>query len=138
MQLTRESEHALTALGFLITQPPGEYVALATIAEAEGLPRAFLAKTFQKLARHNVLSSSRGRSKGYTLARSADSISVLDVFVAVEGPRLLERCTLWPARRCDENPCVLHPFLQGHVRTLEARLAEISIADLCDSEVGVS
>jgi Rrf2 family protein len=138
MQLTRESEHALAALSFLMTQPPGQYVALATIAEAEGLPRAFLAKTFQKLARHNVLASSRGRSKGYTLARSADSISVLDIFVAVEGPRLLQRCTLWPARRCDEDPCVMHPFLQGHVRTLEARLAEISLADLCGVEVSLS
>jgi len=138
MQLTKESEHALAALGFLSTQPPGEYVALATIAEAEGLPRAFLAKTFQKLARHNVLASSRGRSKGYTLARSPDSISVLDVFVAVEGPRLLHRCTLWPARMCDENPCVMHPFLKGYVRTLEERLSEVSIADLCAAEVHLS
>lgn len=135
MQLTRESEHALAALGFLITRPPGEFVALAEIAEARGLPRAFLAKTFQKLARHDVLLSSRGRSKGYTLARPADSISVLDVFVAVEGPRLLQRCTLWPTRCSSENPCPLHPFLKGHIRTLEERLGEISIADLCAVEV---
>lgn len=134
MQLTKESEHALTALGFLITQPANQFVSLARIAEAEGLPRAFLAKTFQKLARHNVLLSSRGRSKGYTLARPADTISVLDVFIAVEGPRLLERCSLWPARCCDTDPCILHPFLKGHVRTLEQRLAEISIADLCVTE----
>ncbi|MDH3297932.1 MAG: Rrf2 family transcriptional regulator, partial [Gemmatimonadota bacterium] len=118
MQLTKESEHALVALEFLIAQPPGEYVALADIAEAAGLPRAFLAKTFQKLARHDVLLSSRGRSKGYTLARPADSISVLEVFVAVEGPRLLQRCTLWPSRCSDDSPCVLHPFLKGHIRTL--------------------
>ena len=134
MQLTRESEHALAALGFLITQPPGEYVALSDIAEARNLPRAFLAKTFQKLARHDVLLSSRGRSKGYTLARSADTISVLDVFVAVEGPKLLQRCSLWPGRCCDHDPCILHPFLSGHIRTLEERLGEISIADLSVTE----
>ncbi len=134
MQLTRESEHALTALGFLVIQPEGQFVALAEIAEARDLPRAFLAKIFQKLARHDVLTSSRGRSKGYMLARSADSISVLDVIVAVEGPRLLDRCTLWSTRRCDEDPCVLHPFLLGHVRALEKRLAEVSIADLCATE----
>ncbi|MFQ5530511.1 MAG: RrF2 family transcriptional regulator [Gemmatimonadota bacterium] len=137
MQLTRESEHALAALGFLITQPPGDFVALAEIAEARSLPRAFLAKTFQKLARHDVLLSSRGRSKGYTLARPADSISVLDVFVAVEGPRLLQRCTLWPTRCSEESPCALHPFLKGHIRTLEQRLSEISIADLYSTEAHV-
>lgn len=134
MQLTRESEYALAALGYLITQPPGEYVALADIAEAKKLPRAFLAKTFQKLARHDVLVSSRGRSMGYTLARPADAISVLDVFVAVEGPRLLQRCSLWPGRCCTQDPCILHPFLTGHLRTMQERLAEISIADLSDME----
>ena len=130
MQLTRESEHALTALEFLITQSPGEYVALADIADAKRLPKAFLAKTFQKLTRHDVLRSSRGRSKGYTLARPADAISVLEVFVAVEGPKLLHRCSLWPARCCDQDPCILHPYLKDHIRALEERLAEISIADL--------
>lgn len=134
MQLTRESEHALSALSFLMTQPEGQFVALAQIAEARDLPRAFLAKTFQKLARHNVLHSSRGRSKGYTLARPADSISVLDVFVAVEGPTLLQRCTLWQSTCSEDFPCLLHPFLKGNIRTLEARLAEISIADLCATE----
>jgi Rrf2 family protein len=134
MQLTRESEYALAALGYLITQPQDQFVALSEIAEAKNLPRAYLAKTFQKLARHDVLVSSRGRSMGYTLARPADEISVLDVFVAVEGPRLLQRCWLWPARCCTQDPCILHPFLKGHIRTMEEQLAEISIADLSAME----
>jgi hypothetical protein len=28
----------------------------------------------------------------------------------------------------------MHPFLRGHVRALEERLAEVSIADLCAME----
>ncbi len=134
MQLTKESEQALVALGFLINQPQDRFVALSEIAEARDLPRAFLAQTFRKLARHNVLLSSRGRSKGYRLARSADSISVLDVFVAVEGPSLLQRCVLWRAHCSDEHPCILHPFLKGNACALEERLAEISVADACPPE----
>ena len=130
MQLTRESDHALAGLAFLSAQPLGEYVALAEIAEARNLPKAFLAKTFQKLARHGVLDSSRGRSKGYTLARSANDISVLDVLVAVEGPGLVHRCALWPTTCSGETPCPLHPFLKDHTQALEQRLTEISIADL--------
>ena len=134
MQLTRESEHALAGLGFLSTQPRGEYVALAEIAEGRNLPKAFLAKTFQKLARHGVLNSSRGRSKGFTLARSADSISVLDVLVAVEGPGLVQRCAVWPTSCSDETPCPLHPYLKDHRQALEQRLSEVSIADLYPME----
>jgi Rrf2 family protein len=130
MQLTRESEHALVGLGFLATKPMGTTVPLAEIAETRGLPAPFLAKTFQKLASHDIVASTRGRRNGYALARPADSINVLEVLVAVEGPRLLNRCTLWQSHCSDEDPCPLHPFLKDRVPVLEDRLREVSIADL--------
>jgi Rrf2 family protein len=130
MQLTRESEHALAGLGLLATRAPGVFVPLAEIAAAKDLPPPFLAKIFQKLARHGLLTSSRGRGRGYALARPADSISVMDVFVAVEGPRLVKRCLLWQAHCSDEDPCPLHDFLKDRMPVLEARLEEISVADL--------
>ena len=54
MQLTRESEYALIGLSALASEPVGSVVSLAAIAEAKDLPRTFLAKIFQKLARHGI------------------------------------------------------------------------------------
>ncbi|MCH8937355.1 MAG: Rrf2 family transcriptional regulator, partial [Gemmatimonadetes bacterium] len=64
MNLTRESEYALKGLAWLATHPPGDVVPLVEIAEVQQLPSTFLAKIFQKLARHGLLESDRGRGSG--------------------------------------------------------------------------
>src|SRR6266496_4123522 len=67
MQLTRESVYAIQGLAFLAQQPSGGAVALADVAATQNLPRSFLAKIFQKLARHGVLAAGRGPASGYVL-----------------------------------------------------------------------
>lgn len=108
MQLTRDSECALAGLAFLATMPDGVLVPLATVAEARRLPASFLAKIFQRLARHGLLNADRGRCRGYGLTRPRRSITMREVLEAVEGPRLLQRCLLWRAHCDDLNPCPLH------------------------------
>ncbi|MFQ5747340.1 MAG: RrF2 family transcriptional regulator [Gemmatimonadota bacterium] len=130
LQLTRESEHAILGLGFLATLPPDRPTPLSEIAEARDLPASFLAKIFQKLARHGIVDSTRGRGHGYSLARPAGQISILDVIVAVEGPSLLNRCILWAGRCHDENPCPLHDLLRDRGPLLEEMLRSITLASL--------
>ncbi|MEN8374173.1 MAG: Rrf2 family transcriptional regulator [Gemmatimonadota bacterium] len=133
MQLTRESEHAIRGLGFLATLPRDRHIPLSEIALARDLPPSFLAKTFQKLARHGLVESARGRGKGYALAKPAGEINVLDIVVAVEGSILLTRCLLWAARCHDHDPCPLHHLLKDRVRLLEASLREITLSDVAES-----
>ncbi|MFQ5689326.1 MAG: RrF2 family transcriptional regulator [Gemmatimonadota bacterium] len=130
MQLTRESEHAIEGLKFLAGRPPGEATPLAEIARQQGLPLSFLSKIFQKLARHDVVKAARGRGHGYHLSKPAASISILDVLVAVEGPRLLNRCLLWQSRCHDDDPCPLHDFLKDRAAAMEEALRGITLADL--------
>lgn len=129
MNLTRESEYALRALVRLATYPTGYMVSHSEIAEAESLPAAFLAKIFQKLARHGVLEAERGRGSGYTLSDPPGETPVSKVFEAIEGPQALKRCLLWGGHCCETAPCPLHDRLQ-HLRTeLDEMLAKITLAD---------
>jgi Rrf2 family protein len=108
MHLSRESEYGLKAMIHLAQQPPATVLTLHQIAEAEELPSGFLAKTFQKLVRHGLVESFRGRQRGYRLAREASQISLRELLEAIEGPDLFQRCVFW-GRRCGEtSPCVLH------------------------------
>ena len=95
MNLTRESEYALRGLVRLATYPPGCMVSHSEIAQAEELPAAFLAKIFQKLARHGVLEAERGRGSGYALRGSPAMTRIWKVFEAIEGSEALKRCLLW-------------------------------------------
>jgi len=120
MHLSRESEYGLKAMIYLAQQPPATVLTLHQIAEAKDLPVGFLAKTLQKLTRHGLLQSFRGRRRGYCLARDPSDIRLGELLEAIEGPDLFNRCLFW-GRRCGEtNPCVLH----GGWQEIKPRLTE--------------
>lgn len=57
-----------------------------TLAEQQQLPRKFLEAICGDLRRADLLVSTRGARGGYRLSRHAGSISVGEIFRAVEGP----------------------------------------------------
>ena len=108
MKLSRESEYGLAGLVYLARQRPGTVLAVKAVAAAEALPVMFLAKTFNRLARHGILRSHRGRQRGYELARHAREITVQEVLEGIDGPDLFLRC-IFSSRHCsEERPCPLH------------------------------
>lgn len=129
MHLTRESEYALLGLAVLALRPEHDTVPLAEIADGKALPPTFLAKIFQKLARHGLVTAGRGPGSGYALARPPEAITMRQIFEAVEGPRVLQRCLLWQGHCGDRNPCPLHYRLKGFRPALESVLNGITLAE---------
>lgn len=136
MRLTRESEYALLGLAVMARRPRGQLVCLAEVAAAERLPHTFLAKTFQKLARHGVLVSHRGPGRGYVLARPPEGIPVREVLEAIEGPGLFRRCFFWNTSCSDTNPCLLHRHVSGLLPDVRAALERTTLADLAAGGLG--
>ncbi len=108
MKLSRESQYGLEALSLLAEVGPGRVMVLKDIAAARSLPTGFVATIFQKLARHNLVSSHRGAVRGYALARPPHEITLRQIVEAIEGPDLFERCIFWSGRCGDQDPCRLH------------------------------
>ena len=50
------------------------------------MPERFLLQILRNLVTHGILRSTRGVDGGYTLTRSPEDISLLDVIEAIEGP----------------------------------------------------
>jgi DNA-binding IscR family transcriptional regulator len=59
MQVTRAGEYAVIGLLYLAKQPAERTVMIDEISEAEGIPKSFLAKIFQSLAKTGFVSSHR-------------------------------------------------------------------------------
>ena len=129
MNLTRESEYALKGLAVLAMRPVGDVVPLAEIAEVQRLPSTFLAKIFQKLARHGLLEADRGRGSGYMLRGAPSGIRIRDVLEAVEGPMALKRCLLWTGHCSETEPCPLHHRLEPFRTQLDQMLNEVTLAE---------
>ena len=64
----------------------GEPVQVRVISERQGIPMRYLEQIFARLRRGELVKSKRGPGGGYTLARTAASITLRQIIEAVEGP----------------------------------------------------
>lgn len=138
MKLSTESRYAILALVVLAGKPADTVVEAGTVAEEAGVPAPFLSKTFAKLTRHGILSSHRGRVRGYSLARSSADISLREVLEAIDGPDLFQRCVFWTDTCDDEAPCPLHPAWKDLRPKITEAMGGTSLADVAAGRAKLS
>ena len=132
------AEYALHSL--LILASRQEPVSVRDLARFQQLPERFLAKIFSRLKAARIVLGTEGISGGFTLARPADQIPVLQVLEAVDPERALfacaeirENCALFdehPPEWAISGPCRIHAFMQEAEQKLKEVLASKTIADL--------
>ncbi|MBM3845749.1 MAG: Rrf2 family transcriptional regulator [Verrucomicrobia bacterium] len=130
MQITRAVEYAAMGLIALARRNSGAVVMLDDISKEEQISPSFLGKIFQSLSKAGLVRSARGTGGGFSLARSPDLITLLNVFEAVEGPMALQRCQA-PTPSCERmDSCALcGVFEQAQDRVKEV-FGMTTIADL--------
>ncbi len=85
MFFTTKAEYGVRLLIELGRQPQRQPVSLKSIADAEGLPLAYLERIVALLRRAGLVESTRGAHGGYQLARPAEDIAMHEVVIALEG-----------------------------------------------------
>lgn len=96
MQITRQADYAVRAVSFLARLSPGERVPTSLIAERQRIPQTFLAKIISQLSAAGIIRATRGARGGVALARGADSVNLLEVIEAIDGPVRLNECVTDP------------------------------------------
>ncbi|MBI2180610.1 MAG: Rrf2 family transcriptional regulator [Deltaproteobacteria bacterium] len=131
MKLGRQSLYAIDGLLVLAAQPFGKVMLLRDIARSRRVPESFLAKIFQKLTREGLVVSSRGAIRGYALARKPNDIKAKEIFLAVEGANLFDRCIFWSDRCADSNPCPMHSrWKKAREKVIGDLMERTTLADL--------
>jgi Rrf2 family cysteine metabolism transcriptional repressor len=80
-----KAEYGVRVMAHLAKHNGEQPISLATIADSEGLPLAYLEHLVQRLRKAGLVESRRGAYGGYTLARAAEDISMAEVVRALEG-----------------------------------------------------
>jgi Rrf2 family protein len=139
-------EYGLHCLLYLVDAPQGVRPSSRDLAEFQGVSPAFIAKLFTQLEKARIVTASQGVSGGYSLARPASAINLLDVADALEGRKPLfqcrevrDRCVLndpakvVPSKR---GVCAIHAVMLEGERRMREALAETSLADIADEVAG--
>ncbi len=106
LQLTKRTEYGLIALVHMVDRE-GQFVSVREIADRFPVPKRLLAEVLKELTRALLVESQRGALGGYTLARSADAITLGEVIAALEGPPALTSCESlgnFRGGECDVEP----------------------------------
>ena len=90
MMFSTKAEYGIRVMAHLARQAGGaredaQPISLGSIADAEGLPLAYLEHLVQRLRKAELVESRRGAHGGYTLARPAADITMAEVVAALEG-----------------------------------------------------
>jgi Rrf2 family cysteine metabolism transcriptional repressor len=85
LAITSKSPYAVRALAELARTGSAGPVPIGEIARRREIPVQFLEGLFATLRRAGILQSQRGVKGGYSFARPADELTVLEVVEALEG-----------------------------------------------------
>ena len=91
LKITRKVEYALIAVRHL-KENPRKLISVSEISKLYGIPKEVLAKTMQKLAGANIVSSVKGPHGGYKTTSKASKITLNDFFEILEGPTAIMDC----------------------------------------------
>jgi Rrf2 family protein len=86
VRVTARSDYAIRALLELAAVPGAAPLRADAIATSQRIPSKFLENLLTDLRRAQLITSQRGISGGYRLARPAAEIDLADVIRAVDGP----------------------------------------------------
>jgi Rrf2 family protein len=86
MRISRSTGYALLAVGYIAKNEDKKIVLSQDISKKYDIPLEYLLKILQQLVRANVLHSKRGPRGGFSLAKPAKQITMLEMIEAVDGP----------------------------------------------------
>lgn len=131
MLLTRATEYALLSLDTI--QRADSPIGAEQLATELCIPKSFLAKILQNLAKNGILESRKGAHGGFILAKELGEISVSEVIFAAEGksPAVFD-CTSY-TDTCPNGTigtCAISPFLRNFQKKIDDFLNGLTLGDI--------
>lgn len=138
MKISSQEEYGLRCLLQVARDGTETPVPISEIAAREGLSVEYVGKLLMKLRKGELVTSVRGKSGGYVLAKPAVEISLRLVLEVLSDP-------IFDTRYCSrfsgtEDTCVhadncgIRPIWAVVNRFLDRTLSNLTIADVLDSE----
>lgn len=132
--LSTRGRYGLQAMFRLAQHAAQRPIPLKEIAEAEGLPEAYLEQLMAPLRKAGLVRSVRGPQGGYVLAKRPSEIRVWDVIVALEGELQFAQCAC-PADQDHQATCMDALFWHEVDALLQERLQSETLKDLIEKAI---
>ena len=128
LKISEAASLAMHALGYLANRQDGP-ITSREIASRFEISEAHLSKVLQRLVKVELVRSVRGPRGGFILTRSPGSVTLLEVFEAIEGRFEPTQCLL-SSSICEGDDCILGKIVVEANTMLRARLEETTLVEV--------
>ena len=105
---SKKCEYGMQAILYLAAREKGTLVSAEEISKVLKIPREFVSKILQSLRDSGLISSSKGKSGGFSLAKDPSRIKLIDVVAAIDGLDMFDSCVLGFPECSPTHPCPVH------------------------------
>ena len=105
---SKKCEYGMQAILYLAAKEKGALVSAEEISKVLKIPREFISKILQSLKDSGLINSSKGKSGGFSLAKSSSRIKLIDIVAAIDGLELFDDCVLGFPECSPTHPCPMH------------------------------
>jgi FeS assembly SUF system regulator len=139
MRLSHLADYAVVLMTAAARREAGARLSATELASETGVPLPTTQKLMGQLAASGLLTSARGASGGFALARPAAEISLADIVEAVEGPIALTMCSDGVNHDCIlDAHCRVKPHMGVVGNAVRGALGAVSLEHLCSpAQAGV-
>lgn len=108
--LSNTSKYAIRAVIYLaLNGKKDTKIGIKEISKELNIPTPFLGKILQSLAKHKLLSSTKGPHGGFSLGKKASEISLMDIVEVIDGLDSFNMCLLGLSTCTNnESNCPVH------------------------------
>jgi len=132
LRITQEADYALRIVALLAVKD--DLADANTIADEVGITQRFALKILRKLSLGEMVSSKKGASGGYKLARSAEEITLKDIIELIDGEIAISKCLahnhICSKQGENKNACKIHRIFDAINKDLVEKLEKITIASV--------
>ena len=138
IRLNRMTDYAVVVLSLLAFEGRRQNTAMMSaseIASRTGITQPATAKIMKLLAHAGFVEAARGKDGGYTLVRAPETLSIVEIIEAMEGPIALTACV-----EASVDPCASRHscFIGGHWEKVNSAIADalecVTLADMIDPQ----
>lgn len=138
MIFSRKSDYGLRALMYLADRRARGPVTLHEIADKLMIPKAFLSKILQQLAKKGVVRSLKGPSGGFVLAVEPAEVTLQEVLTEIDGPTRVFECFATEADCSLYGDCMIRDVFSEVDEQIGKVLARYTLADFKYPKAAVS
>lgn len=134
MKISTKGRYGLRILLDLAIHQAKGPVNLGDISKRQGISEKYLWQVINLAKSSGLITSARGPKGGYSVAKSANQITLLEIISALEGPIVLVDC-LENAESCERNAsCITRGVWAKVEASVKKTLAGITLQDLVEKQ----